>query len=62
MTAKELENREHEIKTLIQHYRMQSMDLQTQIITNEREICKLNGQLTDLHYQLRNAYLQEEAL
>lgn len=61
MTVNELEQREREIKALIHHYRMQSMDLQTQIILNEKEICKLNNKLTDLHYQFKDAY-KEEAL
>lgn len=62
MTVNELEQREREIKSLIYHYRMQSMDLQQQIVMNEKEICKLNNQLTELHYQFKQAYQEETQL
>ena len=62
MTVNELEQRERKIKSLIYHYRMQSMDLQQQIVMNEKEICKLNNQLTELHYQFKQAYQEETQL
>lgn len=62
MTLPEYRARQMEIRTLINHYRAQSCELQAQIDMNEREIVKLDQQLTELHEQfLKQSDIEEGA-
>ena len=62
MTLQEYRAKQVEIRTLINHYRAQSCELELQIALNEREIVKLDQQLTELHEQfLKQSDIEEGA-
>lgn len=60
MTLQEYRAKQMELRTLINHYRAQSCEMQSQIALNEREIVKLDQQLTELHEQfLKQSDIEE---
>lgn len=62
MTLPEYRAKQMEIRSMINHYRTNSCELEAQIAMNEREIVKLDQQLTELHEQYVKQFDQEEGL